>query len=153
MPKLTDKITGKGCNITCDNFFTSLPVAEKLARNKISTVGTIRKNRRELSSQMTQPLPDKIYHSRFMWHDRSNALFVAYQPKGKKSVYVFFQPCIPCQIWTLILVNKSQMLCYSITKIRLMLTISTRWLVSIQHDLLQNVGPILYEKIFLIWQQ
>ena len=35
---------------------------------------------------MTQPLPDKIYHSRFMWHDRSNLLFVNYQPKRKKSV-------------------------------------------------------------------
>ena len=86
MLKLTDKIKGKGYNITCDNFFTSLPVAEKLARNKISIVGTIRKNRRELSFQMTQPLPDKIYHSRFMWHDRSNALFVNYQPKRNKSV-------------------------------------------------------------------
>ena len=86
MLKLTDKIKGKGYNITCDNFFTSLPVAEKLARNKISIVGTIRKNRRELSFQMTQPLPDKIYYSRFMWHDRSNALFVNYQPKRNKSV-------------------------------------------------------------------
>ena len=57
MLKLTDKLKGKGYNITCD-FFTSLPVTEKLARNKISIVGTIRKNRRELSSQMTQPLLD-----------------------------------------------------------------------------------------------
>ena len=61
MLKLKDKI--KGLNITCDNFFTSSPVAGKLARNKISIVGTIRKNCRELSSQMTQPLPYKIYHS------------------------------------------------------------------------------------------
>ena len=31
-------IKGKCYNITCDNFFTSLPVAEKLARDKLSTV-------------------------------------------------------------------------------------------------------------------
>ena len=61
-------------------------MAEKLARNKISIVGTVRKNHSELSSPMTQPLPGKIYHSRFMWHDRSNALFVNYQPKRKMSV-------------------------------------------------------------------
>ena len=53
MLKLTDKTKGEGYNVTCDNFFSSLPVAEKLVRNKISIVGTIRKNRRELSSQMT----------------------------------------------------------------------------------------------------
>ena len=40
-------IKGKGYNITCDNFFTSLPVAEKLARDKLSIVVTMRKNRRE----------------------------------------------------------------------------------------------------------
>ena len=77
------------CNITCDNFFTLLPVAKKLARNKISIVGTIKKNRRELSSQMTQPLSNKIYHSRFMWHIRSNVLFVNYQAKRNASVCLF----------------------------------------------------------------
>ena len=44
MLKLTDKKKkGNGYNVTCDNFFTSLPVAEKLARNKISIVGIIKK--------------------------------------------------------------------------------------------------------------
>ena len=84
--KLTEKVKGKGYNITCDNFFTSLSAAEKLARNKISIVGTIRKNRRELSPQMTQSMPSNLYHSRFMWHNKSNALFVNYQAKLKKSV-------------------------------------------------------------------
>ena len=36
-------IKRKGYNITCDNFFTSLPVAEKLTRDKLSIVGTMRK--------------------------------------------------------------------------------------------------------------
>ena len=90
MLKRTDRIKGKGYNITCDNFFTSLPVAEKLAQNEIANVGTIRKNHNELLSHMTQPLPDKIYHSRFLWYDRSNALFVNYPPKRNKSLCLLF---------------------------------------------------------------
>ena len=45
---LCKHIKSKGYNITCDNFFTSLPVAEKFAIDKLSIVGTMRKNRREL---------------------------------------------------------------------------------------------------------
>ena len=40
---LCKHIKGKGFNITCDNFFTSLSVAEKLTKDKLSIVGTIRK--------------------------------------------------------------------------------------------------------------
>ena len=41
---LCKNIKRKGYNITCDNFFTSLPVAEKLTRDKLSIVRTMRKN-------------------------------------------------------------------------------------------------------------
>ena len=41
--RLTQNVKGKGYNVTCDNFFTSLATAEKLRRNKISIVHTIRK--------------------------------------------------------------------------------------------------------------
>ena len=41
---LCKHIKKKGYNITCDNFFTSLPVTEKLTRDKLSIVGTMRKN-------------------------------------------------------------------------------------------------------------
>ena len=84
--KFTEKVKEKGYNITCDNFFTLLSAAEKLACNKILIVGTIRKNHCELSPQMTQPMPSNPYHSSFMWHDKSNALFVNYQAKLKKSI-------------------------------------------------------------------
>ena len=42
--KLAQHVTGKGYNITCDNFFTSLQLAKRLANEKISIVGTMRKN-------------------------------------------------------------------------------------------------------------
>ena len=79
-------IKRKGCNITCDNFFTSLSVAEKLARDKLSIVGTIRKNRRELCKKMTEPENKATYSSEFYCHNPTKFLFVKYQAKPKKSV-------------------------------------------------------------------
>ena len=84
--RLMQNVKGKGYNVTCDKFFTSLAAAEKLRRNKISIVGTIRKNHFELSQQMTQPMRNKLYSSHFWWHEGSNAMFVKYQPKRNKSV-------------------------------------------------------------------
>ena len=81
-------IKGKGYNISCDNFFTLLPVAEKLARDKLSIVGTMRKNRRELCKKMTEPENKATYSSEFYWHDPTNFLFVKYQAKENKSVYL-----------------------------------------------------------------
>ena len=84
--KLTNHIKNKGYNITCNNFFTSLPLAEKLAKDKVSIVGTMRKNRRALREKMTKPKKKGAYSSDFYWHDPQNFLFVKYQPKEKKSV-------------------------------------------------------------------
>ena len=52
--KLEEHVTGKRYNITCDNVFTSLPPAQKLANAKISIVGTMRKHQRELTKEMTE---------------------------------------------------------------------------------------------------
>ena len=62
-------IKKKGYHIICDYFFTSLPVAEKLSRDKLSIVGTMRKNRRELCKNMTEPENKATYSSKFYWHD------------------------------------------------------------------------------------
>ena len=77
---LCKHIKGKGYNITCDN------IAEKLARDKLSIVETIRKNRRELCKKMTELEIKTTYSSNFYWHDPTNFLFVKYQAKEKKSV-------------------------------------------------------------------
>ena len=83
---LCKRIKGKGDNITCGNFFTSLPVAEKLARDKlVSIVETMQKNRRELCKKMNQK-NKATYSSNFYWHDPANFLSVKYQAKEKKSV-------------------------------------------------------------------
>ena len=83
---LCKHIKRKGYNITCDNFFTSLLVAEKLARDKLSIVGTMQKNRPELCKKMTESENKARYSSNFYWHDPTNFLFVKYQAKEKKSV-------------------------------------------------------------------
>ena len=79
-------IKRKGYNITCDNFFTSLAVAEKLARDKLFIVGTMRKNRCELCKKMTESENKTTYSCNFYWHDPTNFSFVKYQAKEKKSV-------------------------------------------------------------------
>ena len=83
---LCKHIKGKGYNMTCDNFFTSLPVAEKLARDKLSIVGTMQKNQHELCKKMTKSKNKATYSSNFYWYDPANFLFVKYQAKEKKSV-------------------------------------------------------------------
>ena len=53
--KYTQHIKGKGYNICCNNFFTSLPLAEKLQQAKLSLVGNIKKNRLDLSKVIIKP--------------------------------------------------------------------------------------------------
>ena len=78
------QIKEKGYNITCDNFFTSLPAAEKLARDK-----QCKKIDVSCAKKMTEPENKATYSSNFFWHDPTNFLFVKYQAKGKKSVCLF----------------------------------------------------------------
>ena len=50
---LVKKIEHSGRNITCDNFFTSIPLARDLLKKKLTLVGTIPKNKPELPRQFT----------------------------------------------------------------------------------------------------
>ena len=123
--KLTEKVKGKGYNITCDNFFTSLSAAEKLARNKISIVGTIRKNRRELSPQMTQQC-QAISIIVALCGTIKAMLCSSTIKQNSRNPYVYCQQCIPRQMWILDLQNESHALYCSTTKIRLGSTALTK---------------------------
>ena len=80
-----EPIRGYGYNICVDNFFASLSLARMLKSVNITMVGTMRKNRRELSSEMTAPnLP--LHESTFYWQSEAAAMFVKYQCKPKKCV-------------------------------------------------------------------
>ena len=66
--------------------FSSLPLALKLQKEKISIVGTIRKNRREIAKKMTDAVKGNLHCSQFYWHKNNDMLFVKYQAKAKKTV-------------------------------------------------------------------
>ena len=70
----------RGHNVTTDNFFTTLDLAEKLADERTSLVGTIRQNRRELPNLEKQDL----HKSHFFQSGRTT--LVTYQAKRAKSV-------------------------------------------------------------------
>ena len=60
--KLMDPLFKKGYNVTCDNYFTSLPLSLKLPHNNCSLVGTIRHNRKEIPNVLKtkQKLHDTV---------------------------------------------------------------------------------------------
>ena len=86
--KITDHIKEKGYNICCDSFFTSLPLAEKLQKSKFSLVGTMKKNRRDLSVSMTEPQQGGVNFSKFFWHKNSVFCFCChiYPPFTRKRI-------------------------------------------------------------------
>ena len=91
---------------------------------------TIRKNRQELSKYMTESLEEGLYSSRFLWNQDSQALFVKYQPKPKKSV------CLLSTLHRSVNIDHSTeekkpevILFYH--KNKLVLTVLTKWLVFI----------------------
>ena len=73
----------KGYHVTTDQFFTSLSLARKLAQSKISLLGTIRSDRREVPKLAKQP----VFSSTF-YHSEDGSLLTCYQAKKHKMVYV-----------------------------------------------------------------
>ncbi|KAJ8914718.1 hypothetical protein NQ315_017428 [Exocentrus adspersus] len=53
--RLSEHIFQSGRNITADNWFTSLEIVKKLENKKLSYVGTIRKNKREIPLTFVSP--------------------------------------------------------------------------------------------------
>ena len=60
--KLMSPLFGRGYNITCDNYFTSSDLLLRLAHERCSIVGTIRRNRREMPEVLkeTRPLHETV---------------------------------------------------------------------------------------------
>ncbi|XP_067624247.1 piggyBac transposable element-derived protein 4-like [Eurosta solidaginis] len=86
--KLSKTIHGSNRSITCDNWFTSVPLAKNLLQPpyKLTIVGTIRSNKREI--------PEKLKNSRSRSAGTSMFCFdgpltlVSYKPKPSKMVYL-----------------------------------------------------------------
>lgn len=84
--RLVEPIRNSGRNITTDNWFTSIPLAIDLFKNyKLTLVGTIRKNKRELPSEFVATKNRPIYSSYFGFSEKKITI-VSYAPKKNKVV-------------------------------------------------------------------
>lgn len=78
---------GSGYNITLDNFFTSKKIAEACLEKNITIIGTIRGNRKELPSNLSQISNAKALYSTVAYRSE-NCLLTSYKCKRNKSVYL-----------------------------------------------------------------
>lgn len=87
--RLVKPIENTGRNVTADNWFTSIPLVKEMANKKLSFVGTIRKNKRELPFQFKPDRKREIESSLFGFHQISENLdisLVSYVSKYNKAV-------------------------------------------------------------------
>ena len=80
--KLVRPVENSGRNVTTDNFYTSLALARELRRKKLTLVGTIRANKRELPPYLLQKTDREVGSSRFCY--KKEATLVSYMTKRKK---------------------------------------------------------------------
>lgn len=77
-------LENSGRNITCDNFFTSLKLAKTLKENRLTILGTVRKNRIELPKEFVSVKGRSPCSSMFAFND--DAALVSYCPKKGRVV-------------------------------------------------------------------
>lgn len=86
--ELSRPIHGTNRNVTCDNWFTSVPLAKSLLQEpyKLTLVGTIRSNKREIPEQLKNTRSRPIGTSMFCYD--GCLTLVSYKPKPSKMVYL-----------------------------------------------------------------
>ena len=78
---------GKGYNVTTDNYFTSLKLAEELMTKKTNILGTIRKQRREVPNTEFL-MKDKLLRDSQIFSSPSDCSLTVYRAKKKKIVCI-----------------------------------------------------------------
>jgi len=82
--RLTAHLKGTCRNLTTDNWYTSYPLAVSLLKDKITLVGTLKKNKREIPVEF---LPNKKKEvSSSMFGFQKQVTLVSFTPKKNKSV-------------------------------------------------------------------
>ena len=85
--RVTEPIHGTGRNITCDNWFTSIPLVLRMKKDpyNVKITGTIKKNKKEILAKMKvgskSPPESKFCHAKDM-------TLVSYCPKKKIKLYL-----------------------------------------------------------------
>nr|QPD02190.1 PiggyBac2 [Dichotomius schiffleri] len=84
--RLITPINKSGRNVTHDNWFTSIPLAHKLLHDhNLTTVGTVRKNKKELPERFTNSR-DRHVNSSLFGFGKNNTTLVSYVPKKGRVV-------------------------------------------------------------------
>ncbi|CAK1589288.1 unnamed protein product [Parnassius mnemosyne] len=86
--ELTKPIHGSNRNVTCDNWFTSISLAKSLLQEpyKLTLVGTIRSNKREIPEELKNSRSRPVGTSMFCFD--GPLTLVSYKPKPAKMVYL-----------------------------------------------------------------
>lgn len=85
MRVVLDLTTGlSGRNVTCDNFFTSYELGQRLLDRNLTVVGTVRKNKAELPPALLESKGRQVLSSRFAF--TPTATLVSYLAKKNKNV-------------------------------------------------------------------
>lgn len=79
--QLCSQFRNTGRNITTDNFFTSVPLAETLLENNLSLVGTLRQNKPDIPNIMKSVTNREVHSSEFGF--KNDVTMVSYIPKKK----------------------------------------------------------------------
>ena len=75
---------GKNRNLTCDNWYTNYPLAKALLKDKVTIVGTLKKNKKELPPEF---LPNKKRSpGSSIFGFQKDVTIVSYAPKKNKAV-------------------------------------------------------------------
>ena len=82
--RLVQPIEGSGRNVTADNWFSSVPFARRLLEKKLTYVGTLRKNKKELPADFIAVKNRNPKSSIFGFQDDTTIL--SYIPKKNKNV-------------------------------------------------------------------
>lgn len=85
--RLIEPIVNTGRNVTMDNWFTSLPLCQSLLEKKLTVVGTIKKNKREIPKEFVEGKTRPEGSSMFGFH--KDGTLVSYIPRKGKNVLLF----------------------------------------------------------------
>jgi hypothetical protein len=82
--ELAEYLLDNGRNITMDNFFTSVPLAEDLLARRTTLVGTLRKNKRDIPKSFSDAKGRTVYSTSFAYCGQLT--LCSYCPKKNKVI-------------------------------------------------------------------
>ncbi|KAI8128045.1 PiggyBac transposable element-derived protein 4 [Lucilia cuprina] len=89
---LVQQYKNSGRNVTCDNFFTSLPLADTLATWGLSLVGTMKKNKSCIPSEF-KASPQRPEHSTLFGYGENRTICSYVSKKNKSVILLSTMPC------------------------------------------------------------